>query len=223
MEIFLPALLWCQVMLQALFKFIVLFFLFPALLFGANPGFKFSADEVSFSQKGEDRSISLSGHVVLDLKGITLKSDQATVLGASQRVVQASGGVQLTFTDEAMQFVTGTLIWSRGQEQLVMPDFTILRLTQQNVVIKGQSARFNQQSGLLTFEAGVSFFSPLLLAQSDRLVFNARSQSLTLTGSPTVTSRGSTLSAGRIVIDVKKQSFQLFQDVNGTLDSGRFS
>jgi lipopolysaccharide export system protein LptA len=196
---------------------IVLVFLVAAEASAADDPFTFRGDRLSSSfTKDQERTI-LTGNASIVSGNLQIAADSIELWGPSFRYASCSGHVVVKDMKKNIVLKSDTMEYDRTLKTSRFQGLCEMEDPSHGVTVRAGLFDYQETSEKMNLQSGVRIFKGDLVCRSDFGVYDRGTDSLELTGLPTVNKKRDLYKAGSIRVNLKTEDVLLDGGVSGTI------
>lgn len=166
--------------------------------------------------KGNEKTI-LIGAVVINTGSIEIRADRIELSGTDYNNLVCIGTVKIKDESKGFSLVSDNLEYARDTEIGLAQSAVVLEDSKNNVILKAEWVRFDQKQSIVDARIGVHILKEDFAVRAEYARYNRDTESLELSGKPTVVSPDGTITADTISGKPNMDNLTLGGEVSGTI------
>lgn len=166
--------------------------------------------------KGKEKTI-LIGAVVINTGSIEIRADRIELSGTDYNNLVCIGTVKIKDDSKGFSLVSDNLEYARDTEIGLAQSAVVLEDSKNNVILKAGWVRFDQKQSIVDARIGVHILKEDFAVRAEYARYNRDTESLELSGKPTVVSPDGTITADTIRGKPNMDNLTLGGEVSGTI------
>jgi len=195
---------------------LLLLFLTPILEAAEDP-FQFRGDRlISSFAAGQERT-TLTGNARIVSGNLEITADNIELWGKAFRFATCTGNVTVKDTKKNLTLKADTMDYDRTLKTSRLQGLGQLEDADHGVTVRAGLFDYDETTEKVIIQSGVRIFKGDLVCRSEYAVYDRRSDSLELTGLPTVNKKHDVYKAGSIRVNLKTEDVLLEGKVSGVI------
>lgn len=183
----------------------------------ADDPFQFHGDRLNSSfAEGQERT-TLTGNALIVSGNLEISADTIELSGKSYRYASCAGSVSVRDTKKNLVIQADTMEYDRTLKVSRFRGLGQMADADHGVTVKAGFFDYDETTEKVIIQSGVRIFKGDLVCRSEYAVYDRKTDSLELTGLPTVNKKLDVYRAGRIHVNLKTEEVVLEGRVSGTI------
>lgn len=196
---------------------LLLLCLLPLVKPAAEEAFSFQGESgTTRFTAGQERTV-LTGNARIISGNLEIHADTIELWGKSFRFVACTGRVVVKDKKKNIQLKADTMDYDRTLKTSRFKGLCEMEDTDHGVTVRSGLFDYSEAADKMTMQSGVRIFKGDLVCRSEFAVYDRASDSLELTGLPTVNKKRDVYRAGTIRVNLKTEDVLLDGGVSGTI------
>ncbi|MCE1205793.1 MAG: hypothetical protein LWX00_00115 [Spirochaetia bacterium] len=166
--------------------------------------------------KGKEKTI-LIGAAVVNTGSIEIRADRIELSGTDYNNLVCIGSVKVKDESKGFALVSDNLEYARDTEIGLAQSAVVLEDSKNNVILKAEWVRFDQKQSIVDARIGVHILKEDFAVRAEYARYNRDTESLELSGKPTVVSPDGTITADTVSGKPNMDNLTLSGQVSGTI------
>jgi len=193
------------------------FLTLASLLTAADDPFQFRGDRLTSSfAEGQERT-TLTGHAWIVSGNLEIQAESIELWGKAFRFASCTGNVAVRDTKKNLILKADTMEYDRTLKTSRFRGMGQMEDADHGVTVRAGLFDYDETTEKLVIQSGIRIFKGDLVCRSEYAVYNRGTDTLELTGLPTVNKKQDVYRAGSIRVDLKSEDVVLEGRVSGTI------
>lgn len=191
--------------------------LFPLLEAQAEDPFQFRGDRLSSTFTAGQERTSLKGHARIVSGNLEIEADEIELWGKAFRFAACKGSVVVRDTKKDLLLKADRMDYDRTLKTSRFTGLCQIEDAGHGVTVRAGLFDYDETTEKVVIQTGVRIFKGDLVCRSEYAVYDRASDTLELSGLPTVNKKKDLYQAGTIRVNLKTEDVLLEGRVSGTI------
>lgn len=167
------------------------------------------------------KQIVLSGGASASIDQLQLKADTIALRGDDYGQLSCSGSVTITDASQGLTVTSPAIAYDRIQELITIHSWVEIIDTQNEVSASAGNLIFDMHAKTMEMESHVRLIrhteGGIMVCRADRLLFDRKAKTLTLSGNASVSWNGDSYQAHAITVNLESEEITMDGSIKGTV------